>query len=92
MERGVSRLATLLPGQVVPGQATAALPGEEVLSIAHHKQQFLFIIIHRYFHQSHTTLLIKHILYPQPFKTYDSQHYNSFIALKAVEYVMMEKG
>ena len=30
MERRVSRPAALLPGQVVPGQAAAALPGEEV--------------------------------------------------------------
>ena len=29
MERRVSRLAALLLGQVVPGQAAAALPGEE---------------------------------------------------------------
>ena len=29
MERRISRPAALLPGQVVPGQAAAALPGEE---------------------------------------------------------------
>ena len=34
MERRISRPTALLPGQVVPGQAAAALPGEEVHSFA----------------------------------------------------------